>query len=337
MTTTKLGLTPKNELRDTKQFCAWGIEVLRKEAQAITQLQKYIDQNFAQACEILLNCKGHIIVMGLGKSGHIGNKIAATLASTGSPAFFVHAAEAMHGDFGMITADDAVLAISNSGKTGEILTLLPHLKQLNVQLISITSDPQSPLAQEAIVNLNTGVKREAGPLDLAPTSSTTATLALGDALAIALMRARDFTHEDFARSHPGGVIGKRLLLRVSELMHTKTTIPKIQADALLKDALIEMTAKRLGMTTIVDDQDHLLGIFTDGDLRRVIEQGHNLTDSKIVDLMIHKCKTINEDLLAFEALTEMENFKITAMPVLDANKKVIGVLHMHDILQAGVI
>jgi arabinose-5-phosphate isomerase len=320
-----------------KQFCTWGLEVLRKEAQAIHNLEQYIDEHFAQACEILLNCKGHIIVIGLGKSGHIGNKIAATLASTGSPAFFVHAAEATHGDFGMITADDVVLAISNSGKTNEILTLLPHIKQLDVTLISITSDPNSPLSQEAKINLNTGVQREAGSLALAPTSSTTATLALGDALAIALTQARNFTHEDFARSHPGGVIGKRLLLRVSELMHTGTTIPKVHTDALIKDALIEMTAKRLGMTTIVDDDDHLLGIFTDGDLRRVIEQGHNLMNSHIADLMVRKCKTIQQNLLAFEALTEMENHKITTIPVVDAKQKILGVLHMHDILQAGVI
>jgi arabinose-5-phosphate isomerase len=321
----------------TKQFCAWGLEVLRKEAQAIVHLEQYIDERFAQACELLLDCQGHVIVIGLGKSGHIGNKIAATLASTGSPSFFVHAAEATHGDFGMITADDVVIAISNSGKTNEILTLLPHIKQLKVKLISITSDPQSPLAQEATVNLNTGARREAGPLELAPTASTTATLALGDALAIALTRARNFTHEDFARSHPGGVIGKRLLLRVSELMHTDAAIPKVHADALIKDALMEMTEKRLGMTTIVDADDHLLGIFTDGDLRRVIAQGYNLTDTHIIDLMVRNCKTINHDILAFEALTEMENYKITAMPVLDATKKIIGVLHMHDILQAGVI
>ncbi|MSP52887.1 MAG: KpsF/GutQ family sugar-phosphate isomerase [Gammaproteobacteria bacterium] len=320
-----------------KQFTIWGLEVLRKEAQAIHDLEHYIAEHFAQACEILLNCKGHIIVIGLGKSGHIGNKIAATLASTGSPAFFVHASEATHGDFGMITADDVVLAISNSGKTSEILTLLPHITQLAVKLISITSDPTSPLAQEAAVNLNTGVQHEAGPFALAPTSSTTATLALGDALAIALMRARNFTHEDFARSHPGGIIGRRLLLRVSELMHTGKMIPKVHADALIKDALIEMTEKRLGMTTIVDDDDRLLGIFTDGDLRRVIEQGHNLTDSHIVDLMVRECKTIQQNILAFEALTEMETHKITVMPVVDAKQTVLGVLHMHDILQAGVI
>ena len=324
-------------MASTKQFCAWGLDVLRKEAQAIINLEQHIDERFAQACEILLNCKGHVIVIGLGKSGHIGNKIAATLASTGCPSFFVHAAEATHGDFGMITADDVVLAISNSGKTSEILTLLPHIKQLQVSLISITSDPKSPLAQEATVNLNTGVEREAGPLDLAPTSSTTATLALGDALAIALIRARNFTREDFARSHPGGVIGKRLLLRVSELMHTDASIPMVHTNALIKDALIEMTAKRLGMTTIVDDDNRLLGIFTDGDLRRIIEHGYNLTDTHIADLMVRNCKAIDQDILAFEALTEMENHKITAMPVVDHNRKIIGVLHMHDILQAGVI
>ena len=320
-----------------KDFCAWGSDVIDKEAAAILNLRERIDHNFADACELLLNCNGRIVVLGLGKSGHIGNKIAATLASTGSPAFFVHAAEASHGDFGMITNSDVVLAISNSGKTNEILTLLPLIKHLNINLISLTGDSNSPLAQQASVNIDIGVPEEAGPLDLAPTSSTTATLVIGDALAIALLHARGFSEEDFARSHPGGTLGKRLLLTVQQLMRHHEAIPQVLESALLKDTLVEMTAKRLGMTTIVDHQNKLLGIFTDGDLRRAIESGTDIMQMTMTKLMTTNCKTTATDKLAFEVFNEMEQHKITAIPVVDTQHQVIGVIHLHDILQAGII
>ncbi len=320
-----------------QDFCTWANEVIDKEASAIENLRKCIDDNFALACQQLLKCEGRIIVLGLGKSGHIGNKIAATFASTGSPAFFVHAAEASHGDFGMITANDVVLAISNSGKTNEILTLLPLIKHLDIDLISLTGDADSPLAQQATVNIDIGAPEEAGPLDLAPTSSTTATLVIGDALAIALLRARGFSAADFARSHPGGTLGKRLLLTVKQLMRQRQDIPKVSPDALLKDVLVEMTAKRLGMTTIVDDEDTLLGIYTDGDLRRTLEHGINVMQTTITDLMTTNCRTTSAEKLAFEIFNEMEQHKITAMPIVNEQHQVIGVIHLHDILQAGVI
>ena len=322
----------------TQDFCTWANEVIDKEIAAINNLHKYIHDNFASACKLLLQCKGRIVVLGLGKSGHIGNKIAATFASTGSPAFFVHAAEASHGDFGMITANDVVLAISNSGKTNEILTLLPLIKHLNIDLISLTGDADSPLAQQATVNINIGSPEEAGPLDLAPTSSTTATLVIGDALAIALLRARGFSAADFARSHPGGTLGKRLLLTVKQLMRQHQDIPKVSPSSLLKDVLVEMTVKRLGMTTIVDDENTLLGIYTDGDLRRTFEHGEkNMLQTMIRDLMTISCRTASDDKLAFEVFNEMEQHKITAMPVINSQDQVIGVIHLHDILQAGVI
>lgn len=320
-----------------KDFCKWGKEVVEKETAAIKNLLTCINDDFAHACELIFANKGRLIVIGLGKSGHIGNKIAATLASTGTPAFFVHAAEATHGDFGMITAEDIVLAISNSGKTNEILTLLPFIKHLNIPLISITGNPTSPLAKSANINLNIDVLSEAGPLDLAPTSSTTACLVMGDALAIALLHARDFKKEDFARAHPGGMLGKRLLLNVQELMRTGEKIPKVANTVSLKDALCEMTTKHLGMTTIVDSHNKLLGIFTDGDLRRTFEDHSDLEALNIAELMTQDCITTTPEALAFETFNEMECHKITAIPVLDENKHVIGIIHLHDILQSGVI
>lgn len=320
-----------------KNFKDWGIEVIRKELAAIAALTDRINDDFAKACEILLNCRSRIIVVGLGKSGHIGNKIAATLASTGSPAFFVHAAEAAHGDFGMITADDCVLAISNSGKTGEILNLLPFLNHLNVPLISMTGNPNSPLAKAADINLNAYVAEEAGPDDLAPTCSTTVAMVLGDALAMVLLQARGFTKEDFARSHPGGTLGKRLLLTVEEVMRKGHEIPIVPLHSQLKHVLMEMTAKRLGMTTVVDEANKLVGIFTDGDLRRTIEEGHDLRHDLIENLMTRHCKTTTTSRLAYEAFIEMEQHKITAMPVIDEKNQLMGIVHLHDILQAGVI
>jgi arabinose-5-phosphate isomerase len=330
------GLMPMSA---TKNFTQAALEVIKKEADAISGLAVYINETFDAACNTILLCKGRVVVMGLGKSGHIGGKIAATLASTGTPAFFLHAAEAIHGDFGMVTTEDVVIAISNSGKTSEILTLMPHIKALNIPLVAITSDSNSPLAQQASVVLNIGVKEEACNLTLAPTSSSTASLVMGDALAIALLHARGFTADDFARSHPGGTIGKRLLLRVGELMHSGNAIPRVTENASLKAALVEMTAKRLGITTIVDNDNHLLGVFTDGDLRRALEKFSSALEQPIAELMTRQCRTIHSNVLAFEALEQMEqdNKKITVMPVIDDQRKVLGVIHVHDILAAGVI
>jgi arabinose-5-phosphate isomerase len=320
-----------------KDFCTWGREVVQKELAAIAKLDSSINEQFAAACELMLQCKGRVVVVGLGKSGHIGGKIAATLASTGTPAFFVHAGEASHGDCGMITLDDVVLILSNSGKTHEVLILLPLLKHLKVPLISITGAPNSPLATGATVNLDIKFTAEAGPLDLAPTSSTTAALVLGDALAISLLRARNFSLQDFARSHPGGTLGKRLLLEVGELMHSGTTTPKVHAEATLKETLFEMTKKHLGMTTVVDDDDHLLGIFTDGDLRRAIENNIDLDSTLIADIMTAHGTSTQSHILVFELFNQMEQQKITAVPVLNDAQQVVGVIHLHDILQAGVI
>ncbi len=324
-------------MRTRKDFLHWGNSVVAKEITAIDNLRQRIDENFANACEILLQCQGRIVVLGLGKSGHIGNKIAATLASTGTPAFFVHAAEASHGDFGMITANDVIMAISNSGKTHEILTLLPLIKYLNIPLISLTGDVHSPLARQATVNINIGVPEEAGPLDLVPTCSTTATLVIGDALAMALLHTRDFSAADFARVHPGGTLGKRLLLTVEQLMHGGVKIPRITKKTSLQDALIEMSVKRLGMTTVIDADGKLVGIFTDGDLRRALENQVDFMKASIDTLMTTECKTTHADQLVFTVFNQMEQHKITAMPVIDNQHLVIGVIHLHDILQAGII
>jgi arabinose-5-phosphate isomerase len=323
----------------TKNFKASALALIDKEIDAIAHLKNLIDENFEKACALMLACERRVVVMGLGKSGHVGGKIAATLASTGTPAFFVHAAEAIHGDFGMLMTGDILLAISNSGKTSEILTLIPHVKAAKIPLIAMTSDPTSPLAHEADVVLNMGVDKEACDLTLAPTSSSTVSLVLGDALAVALLHARGFTMDDFARTHPGGTLGKRLLLTVSELMHSGAAIPKVPKTARLKDALIEMTAKRMGVTTIVDDKDRLLGIFTDGDLRRVLEKHEKPLECSIESVMTAHCKTISADVLAFEALIQMEqgNKKITVMPVINSENILVGILHLHDILAAGVV
>jgi arabinose-5-phosphate isomerase len=319
-----------------EKFCELGLAVIQTEAQAITNLTNYIDEQFAHACRLLLECQGRIIVIGMGKSGHIGNKIAATLASTGSPAFFVHPAEASHGDFGMITQNDVILALSNSGETAELVTLLPLIKLLDIKLIAITGNPYSTLAKAANIHLNIGVTQEACPLGLAPTSSTTATLVLGDALAIALLEVRGFTSEDFAKVHPKGSLGLRLLLRVDAIMHTADKIPVVTPHTLLSTALIEITQKRLGMTTIVDHDHKLVGIFTDGDLRRVFDRNIDIHTTTIDQVMVTHCKTIESNLLATEALHIMESHKITALVVVDSAQKVIGVIHIHDILLAGM-
>ena len=260
-----------------------GLAVLETEGAAIEALKSRIDEDFVRACHYMLHCEGRVVVIGMGKSGHIGGKIAATLASTGTPAFFVHPGEASHGDLGMITAKDVVLALSNSGETDEILTILPLIKRLGVPLIALTGNPQSTLASAASVNINVGVQKEACPLDLAPTASTTAALAMGDALAIALLEVRGFTADDFARSHPGGKLGRRLLLLVDDLLHTGDRVPKVQSGTLICDALLEMTQKGLGATAVVNGDDTVEGIFTDGDLRRALDHGMDLHSTPIDD------------------------------------------------------
>ncbi|MDF2690507.1 MAG: D-arabinose 5-phosphate isomerase [Gammaproteobacteria bacterium] len=317
-------------------FQARAQEVIRIELEAIQRLHSKINDSFDQACNILKSCQGRIVVLGMGKSGHIGNKIAATLASTGSPAFSIHAAEASHGDFGMITYQDVIIAISYSGKTAEVLSLLPLMKRLNIPVISITGDPSSPLAKAATINLDVSVDKEACPLGLAPTASTTATLVMGDAIAIALLEAKGFTAEEFAFSHPGGSLGKRLLLTVKDLMHSGDKIPVVSPRANLQETILEVTRKKLGVTTVVDDNQHLLGIFTDGDLRRAFEKGGELKGIAVSEVMTKTPKTVRPDDLAIEALNIMENYKITSLVVTHEDNRVAGVLHMHDLLLAGI-
>ena len=322
---------------NAKKIIPLARAVLETEAQAILNLRDRIDDSFIKACQSLLVCEGRIIVTGIGKSGHIGNKIAATLASTGSPAFFMHPSEASHGDIGVITKKDVVIAISNSGKTEEILAILPVIKLLGVPLISMTGNPNSTLAKLANVNLNISIEKEACTLGLVPTSSTTATLAMGDALAIAVLEARGFTTEDFARSHPGGTLGKRLLLHVDNLMHTGDAIPKVKKGSLLSEALVEMSRKRMGMTTIVNDDGTLAGIFTDGDLRRVLDKNLDIHTTKVADVMTENCKTIALGMLAVEAVQIMEQHQIMTLVVVDKNHVPIGAIHMHDLLKSGLV
>lgn len=329
-------LAPVNE-QDAAQLCEFAKTVIEIELQAIQALLGRIDGGFSRACRYILACQGRVVVIGMGKSGHIGNKLAATLAITGTPAFFVHPGEASHGDLGMITANDVVIAISYSGRTNEILTILPLLKRWGIPLISLTGDPNSPLAQAADVNLDVTIEKEACPLGLAPTSSTTATLVMGDALAVALLRARNFTAEDFARSHPGGTLGKRLLLRIRDIMRTGHSIPMVTEHAALTDALVEMTNKGMGMTSVVNAQGQLLGVYTDGDLRRTLDGGHDIRQTKICEVMTRNCKTIEQQALAVECLETMEKHKITSLLVVDDNRIPIGAIHMHDLLRAGIV
>jgi arabinose-5-phosphate isomerase len=314
-----------------------GSEVLATEAEAIRGLLETVGEDFIVACNTCLGCKGRIVVIGMGKSGHIAGKIAATLASTGSPAFFVHPGEASHGDLGMITQQDIVLAISNSGETGEITLLLPLIRRLGIPLITMTGQPDSTLAREADANLNVGVSKEACPLNLAPTASTTATLAMGDALAVALLEMRGFTEEDFALSHPGGSLGRRLLLRVSDLMRTGDRIPKVSPGTPVREGLLEMTRTGLGMTAIVGDDNVIVGIFTDGDLRRTIDSGCDLQKTIIDDVMTTNCKTINKDVLAAEAIHMMETNAVTALLVADEGIHLVGAFNVHDLLHAGAM
>jgi arabinose-5-phosphate isomerase len=320
-----------------QQFILSGQRTVAMETQAVNDLHDRVDGSFVIACETLLACEGRVIVTGMGKSGHIGNKIAATLASTGTPAFFVHPGEASHGDLGMITKNDVVLALSNSGNTAEVITLLPLIKRLGIPLVSMTGDTNSALAQAAVANLDVGIAEEACPLNLAPTTSTTVTLVMGDALAIALLESRGFSAEDFAFSHPGGALGRKLLLRVSDIMHADNEVPRVTPETPLHNALLEMTEKGFGMTTITNTQGELLGVFTDGDLRRIIDSKADLSSVNMSQVMTENPKTVHHDMLAAEALTIMEKASITAVVVEDTSNHPIGVLHMHDILRAGVI
>jgi arabinose-5-phosphate isomerase len=314
-----------------------ALAVIDTEARAVAALAERINADFLAACHCMLACKGRIVVIGMGKSGLIGRKIAATLASTGTPAFFIHAGEASHGDLGMIMRQDVVLALSNSGETEELCTILPVIKRLGVPLIALTGNALSTLGRQATVVIDVSVEQEACPLGLAPTSSTTAALAMGDALAISLLEARGFTAQDFARSHPRGRLGRRLLLLIEDIMHTGEAIPSVREDTPLGAALVEMTRKGLGMTAIVDEAQRVLGIFTDGDLRRALDRGVDVHTTYVSEVMTQHCKTAAASMLAAEALQMMESFKINALLVVDGERRLIGALNMHDLLRAGVV
>ncbi len=335
---TQATLTSLDGGDDAEALRRLGLAVITTEATAVAHLAQRIDDAFVAACRYLLACRGRIVVLGIGKSGHIGGKIAATLASTGSPAFFVHPGEASHGDLGMITALDVVLALSNSGDTEEILTILPLIKRLGVPLITLTGNQNSPLARAATVNIDVSVEKEACPLGLAPTASTTAALAMGDALAISLLEVRGFTAEDFARSHPGGRLGRRLLLYIKDLMHTGTEIPRVSCEAQLSQALVEMTRTGLGMTAVVDASgERVIGIFTDGDLRRSLDHKVDIHTVGIAEVMTRNFRHVTPDLLAAEALLLMETSKINALLVLDASGLLVGAINMHDLVRARVV
>lgn len=319
------------------EILALAGEVLAIEARAVDRLRDRLDDSFIEACCLCRDTPGRIVVAGMGKSGHIARKIAATLASTGSPSFFVHPGEASHGDLGMITKQDVLLAISYSGETDEIITILPLLRRMGASLIAMTGKPKSTLAQAADVHLDVSVSEEACPLNLAPTASTTATLAMGDALAVALLKLRGFTAEDFAMSHPSGSLGKRLLLRVSDVMQSGDSIPAVGADVPLTEGLMEMTEKGLGMTAIVDAERRVAGIFTDGDLRRALDSGVDVRGTRMRDIMHAGCKTISADVLAVEAVRLMEENKITSLLVVDDDQRLHGALNIHDLFRAGIM
>ena len=321
----------------TYDYCKLGMAVIENEAAAVFALQNRIDNQFAKACATMIACEGRIIVMGMGKSGHIGGKIAATLSSTGTPAFFVHPGEASHGDLGMITNKDAVLAISNSGNTPEIVTLLPVLQRLQVPLIALTGSPDSSLAKAATVHIDVSVEKEACPLGLAPTTSTTVSLVMGDALAIALLDARGFTVDDFALSHPGGQLGKRLLLKVDDVWHSDENMPMVNETTLIAEALIEVSEKKLGMTCVVNNSGVLSGIFTDGDVRRCLNRHIDIHSTAISEVMSLNPLVIPPGTLAIDALNKMQSHSVTALIVSDMNQIPIAVVHLHDLLKAGVI
>ncbi len=320
-----------------KNFKQLGKSVIEIEQQAIAELVQFVDDSFELACQLMFHCKGRVIVIGMGKSGHVGGKIAATLASTGTPSFFVHPGEASHGDLGMITPNDVVLTISNSGETSEVLAIIPVIKRIGAKLISMTGNKESTLAKLADTHVCIKVSTEACPLGLAPTSSTTATLVMGDALAVALLNARDFTADDFALSHPGGSLGKRLLLRLKDIMHQGERVPVVTKTALIKDALVEMSLKGLGMTAIINEEQELVGLFTDGDLRRVLDNKIDIHRDSINTVMTVSPQVAHSDMLAAQALKIMEDKKINGLIIVDDNNKPVGAMNMHDLLSSGVL
>jgi len=321
----------------SKKLLKLAEKVLAIESRAVDQLRARLDDDFVAACELCLAIEGRVVVTGMGKSGHISGKIAATLASTGTPSFFMHPAEASHGDLGMITRHDLLLAVSYSGETQEVVTILPLVKRMGARLLSMTGKPGSTLARAADVHLDVSVAEEACPLNLAPTASTTATLAMGDALAVALLELRGFTAEDFAMSHPSGSLGKKLLLRVADIMHTGDRIPQVSADVSLRDGLLEMTEKGLGMTAIVGNDGTLAGVFTDGDLRRALDAEIDVHKTTMRSVAHQKCKTTGQDTLAAEAVRIMEENKITSLLVVDDSNKLVGALNIHDLFRAGMM
>jgi len=320
-----------------KNFKQLALNVINIEQQAIAELSQFIDDDFAKACELMFHCRGRVIVIGMGKSGHIGGKIAATLASTGTPSFFVHPGEASHGDLGMVTAADIVLTISNSGETGEVLAIIPVLKRIGAKIIAMTGNPDSTLAKLGDTHVCVKVSQEACPLGLAPTSSTTATLVMGDALAVALLNARGFTADDFALSHPGGSLGKRLLLRLTDIMHKDDRLPSVREEAKIKDALVEMSLKGLGMTAVVDANNQLIGLFTDGDLRRILDAQIDIHQDSITSMMTKNPYVATQDMLAAEALKIMEDKKINGLIIVNDKNQPIGAMNMHDLLKSGVL
>jgi len=317
-------------------LCQWGKAVIDTEIAALQEITHFVDESFARACQLILDCKGKVIVMGMGKSGHIANKIAATLASTGTPAFFVHPSEASHGDLGMISQDDVVLAISNSGSSAEILTLFPVIERVGTPVISMTGNASSSMAKLAQIHLSIAVSKEACPLGLAPTSSTTATLAMGDALAVALLQAKGFTADDFALSHPGGALGKKLLLRVMDVAHTQQQLPLVNSEVTISHALVEVSEKGLGMTGVIDKHGQLIGIFTDGDLRRTLDQRLDFHTTTIAQVMTKQPTVIDGNILAASALKTMEERNINGLFIVE-NGAPIGALNMLDMLRAGVV
>ncbi|MGO9444663.1 MAG: KpsF/GutQ family sugar-phosphate isomerase [Thiobacillaceae bacterium] len=330
-------ISPRKNSLNPQETLALARAVLLTEAEAVAALAQRLDENFHQAVELILACTGRVVVSGMGKSGHVGHKIAATLASTGTPAFFVHPGEASHGDLGMISADDVVIALSNSGESPEITAILPLIKRRGAKLIGMSGNPGSTLGKQSDVHLNAAVDKEACPLNLAPTASTTAALALGDALAVVLLQVRGFSADDFARTHPGGSLGRKLLVHVRDVMHSGERLPKVHLSASLKEALFEITEKGLGMTAIVNEKDQVQGVFTDGDLRRALERNPDVRAAQVVNLMTPNPKSIGPEQLAVEAVEKMQTLKINGMLVVDEDMRLVGALNMHDLLRAGVV
>jgi arabinose-5-phosphate isomerase len=311
-------------------------KALEIEREALEYISQKIDDQVVKAVDLMFSCKGRIVVTGMGKTGLVGRKIAATLASTGTPSLFLHPAEAIHGDLGLVTRGDVVIAVSNSGETDELVRILPHIKRFQVKIISLTGNKKSTLAEHSDVVIDVSVEREADPLGIAPTASTTATMAMGDALAAALLKKRDFDKEQFAIFHPGGSLGKKLLWTVNDLMHTGNKIPIVKTDATVRQAICEISEKKLGATFILEEDQHLLGVFTDGDIRRLLEKNDNPLSRSIAEVMTHAPKTVKSDALAAEAVRLMEENAITILPVIDEDERIVGVIHLHDLVKAGL-